>query len=624
MSASKTAGPDGVILEHGLPMAVPTPSGGTVEALLRSGVVLTPAEAVALVYEICRRVDLWRGGSISFAHVSNWVSVNESGELSVADDAGEGDSEQPIDPATGVALLLERLLPAPSAPPDHGVAPSLRGLPARLRAAGEGGMTPKPQDLLRILRVHFTGDSQALLRDLVGRVGADSGRGSIAHAEGDTTLGDAVPAVPWPSSLDADVDLSSLFSAESADCAGAQEPVAGRLPRAVAGDRPPPVTLAPVRTRRGRAAQMAIVFAALIAASGYVGYRYGRFPAGPQPRPSPRTSIDVGRGDRQKKSPGGSLLVGESMAQPSAGSDHRPPSITSPDRPPPQLSQASTAVRQVPASTIDAPHPLMLPVGDGAFSPSFGPSGRTLLFHSGQTRTGRLLEAELDERGLPSAPSPILTTTGAAREARNYHPRLSPDARLIAFDSDRDGERGVYIADADGAEPRRVSGSGFAAVPSWSPDMKWLAFVRAESRHPQVWNVWLRDLTSGVLSQQTTFRVGQAWGASWFPDSHRLCYSHEDRLVVIDLAAGTRDVFRTPRPGRLVRTPAVSPDGRRIVFQVFGDGVWILDLRTRSMRRILDDVTAEEFAWDPPGRRIAYHSRRDGTWRIWMTMAPPA
>jgi YD repeat-containing protein len=98
-----------------------------------------------------------------------------------------------------------------------------------------------------------------------------------------------------------------------------------------------------------------------------------------------------------------------------------------------------------------------------------------------------------------------------------------------------------------------------------------------------------------------------------------VCYSHEDQLVLLDLATGITDVFPSPRAGRLVRTPAVSPEGHRVIFQVFRDGAWIVDLETRSMRKILDDATAEEFAWHPLGHRVAYHSRKDGEWRIWVT-----
>jgi Tol biopolymer transport system component len=269
-------------------------------------------------------------------------------------------------------------------------------------------------------------------------------------------------------------------------------------------------------------------------------------------------------------------------------------------------------------SAAAAPRPLNLPVTDGAFSPSFAATGAAVFFHAGRQQGGRLLEADLDDHG-----APFQVVTVLQDRANNYHPRVSPDARHIAFDSDRDGERGVYVADRDGTNVHRVSGPGFAALPSWSPDMKWLAFVRAERDRPQVWNLWLRDMESGELTRLTSYRVGQTWAASWFPDAHRVCYSHEDQLVLLDFATGTADVFPSPRAGRLVRTPAVSPEGQRVIFQVFRDGAWIIDLDTRAMRKILTDATAEEFAWHPLGNRVAYHSRKDGEWRIWVT-APPS
>jgi Tol biopolymer transport system component len=159
-------------------------------------------------------------------------------------------------------------------------------------------------------------------------------------------------------------------------------------------------------------------------------------------------------------------------------------------------------------------------------------------------------------------------------------------------------------------------------VPSWSPDTKWLAFIRGEAARPRVWNLWLRDMSSGAVQRHTSFRHGQVWGASWFPDGRSLCYSHETQLVISHLDAREDIVIETPRRGHLVRTPAVSPDGRLVVFQVFKDGVWLLNVQTRQMQRILDDLTAEEFSWAPDGHRIAYHSRRDGAWKIWVMSVP--
>jgi hypothetical protein len=274
----------------------------------------------------------------------------------------------------------------------------------------------------------------------------------------------------------------------------------------------------------------------------------------------------------------------------------------------PVAAPAARALVETPGA-----QPLQLDVAEGAFSPAFATSGEELVFHAGRLNAGRLLTASLDERGQVSHVSAIFN-----EGSLNFHPRISPDGRLLAFDSDRDGERGVYVAARDGSGARRVSGPGYGAVPSWSPDMTHLAFIRAEPGRPRVWNLWLRDLSSGAMQRHTTYRSGQVWGASWFPDGGSFAYSHDEQLVISHLDGRDDIVIDTPRRGRLVRTPAVSPDGRRVVFQVFGDGVWMLDVSSGSKRRILDDPSAEEFAWAPDGRRIAYHSRRDGAWKIWM------
>ena len=126
--------------------------------------------------------------------------------------------------------------------------------------------------------------------------------------------------------------------------------------------------------------------------------------------------------------------------------------------------------------------------------------------------------------------------------ARNYHPRLSPDGSQVAFDSDRDGVRGIYLSDRSGHNIRRVSGEGYAAVPAWSPDGTRLAYIKAEPQNSRVWNIWTLDVGVGVATRLTLYRVGQPWGASWFPDNQRICYSHEDRLIVLTRRPTSRDL----------------------------------------------------------------------------------
>jgi len=272
--------------------------------------------------------------------------------------------------------------------------------------------------------------------------------------------------------------------------------------------------------------------------------------------------------------------------------------------------------RAVQPATLDSQYGIVETVGMSetpTYSPTFATVGSAIFYHEESGDHSALMRADTDPEG-----SILRITSVVDDRSHNFHARPSPDGQRIAFDSDRDGERGVYIADADGRNVRRLTGEGFAAIPSWSPDGSTLAYIRAERDQPKVWNLWIMNLATGEERRLTSYRYGQPWGGSWFPDGKRIAYSHEDRLVVLNLNSGTSRIYPSPRKGALVRTPAVSPDGTRAVFQVFRAGTWLVDFRSGGMKKVLADPSAEEYAWAPDGRRVAYHSRSAGKWGVWI------
>jgi hypothetical protein len=359
--------------------------------------------------------------------------------------------------------------------------------------------------------------------------------------------------------------------------------------------------------------------------------------------PTPRTAAPGSADGPRESEPPTQQTATRTSVEP--GGPDRQPTRAASDSPGKVVTPA--AVASVPGAATRAPRSLAPPAADQGvlsttdshndgeivsaldlqqrpvFSPAFASKESAIFFHTGRNGDARsaLKVASPAENGWD-----LQVITVLDDGARNYHAQPSPDGTVVAFDSDRDGERGVYVANRNGTDVLRVSGPGYAAVPSWAPDGRRLAYVRAEPDRPNVWNLWLLSLDPSrpdrgayvPARRLTNFAYGQTWAASWFSDGKRICFAHEDKIFTLDLVSGRSREFTSPVKGALLRTPAVSPDGTRVIFQVFRRGAWILDLENGSMRCVLTDPSAEEFTWAPDGRRIAFHSRRSGEWGIYV------
>ena len=66
--------------------------------------------------------------------------------------------------------------------------------------------------------------------------------------------------------------------------------------------------------------------------------------------------------------------------------------------------------------------------------------------------------------------------------ARVYlHPRLSPDGRRIAFESQAGASNEIWIADLASQAAERLTREGFSDRPEWTPDGRRVLYVNARS-----------------------------------------------------------------------------------------------------------------------------------------------
>jgi Tol biopolymer transport system component len=179
---------------------------------------------------------------------------------------------------------------------------------------------------------------------------------------------------------------------------------------------------------------------------------------------------------------------------------------------------------------------------------------------------------------------------------------------------------------ADGAStplttpPADASGD---SSPSYSPDGRWLAFVRW--RAAGVADVHVMPADGGV-PKRLTFDNLKVHGATWEPDSRHVVYS-SNRGGVFALWRVSVDgdaPRRVPFAGRSADNPNISRDGRRLVYEEWQGQTNIFALDLALPQRAPRQVTlATRWDWNPAvspdGRRLAFVSDRSGGSEIWMS-----
>ena len=95
-------------------------------------------------------------------------------------------------------------------------------------------------------------------------------------------------------------------------------------------------------------------------------------------------------------------------------------------------------------------------------------------------------------------------------KAIHYHPAWSPDGTRIAFDSNREGTFEIYVMNANGTNPRRLTRDG-GGQPSWSPDGTRMAFIGGPAKEADIY-VMNADGSNAVnLSNHPARDVAPAW-----------------------------------------------------------------------------------------------------------------
>lgn len=234
-------------------------------------------------------------------------------------------------------------------------------------------------------------------------------------------------------------------------------------------------------------------------------------------------------------------------------------------------------------------------------APHWSPRGDKIAFveeHEGQSNIIVISSDAKDRTKLTNVLPVVDHEKNLPKDGNNWWPAWSPDGRLIAFATNRDGDVEIYRVLADGAVSSRLTERpGTDSWPAWSPDGRWIVFVHIDDDGTsELFKIPAIGGEPEQLTETFTAKSDPAWAPSGKSIAFTASDGSQSDLYLLDLAS--LEVRQLTSTAANEFDPTWSPDSEAIAFVSDDDGdndIYILHMEDDRVVQITSNTANDEF-----------------------------